>query len=80
MTHQNDYTFTPNLIEDLLSNGLDGLPELLRIFMNTAMQLEREKYLQASEYERTEQRKGYANGYKPKTVKTRVGEITFAVP
>lgn len=80
MTHQNDYTFTPNLIEDLLSNRLDGLPELLRVFVNTAMQVEREKYLQASEYERTEQRKGYANGYKPKTVKTRLGEVTFAVP
>lgn len=80
MTHQNDYTFTPNLIEDLLSNGSDGLPELLRVFVNTAMQVEREKYLQASEYERTEQRKGYANGYKPKTVKTRLGEVTFAVP
>jgi putative transposase len=31
-------------------------------------------------YERTEERKGYANGYKPKTVRTRVGEITFAIP
>jgi putative transposase len=80
MTHQNDYTFTPDLIEDLLSSGLDGLPELLRVFVNIAMQVEREKYLQAGDYERTEQRKGYANGYKPKTVKTRVGEVTFAVP
>jgi len=52
----------------------------LRVFVNTAMQVEREKYLQASEYERTEQRKGYANVYKPKTVKTGLGEVTFAVP
>jgi putative transposase len=44
------------------------------------MQAERSKYLQAGEYERTEERKGYANGYKPKTVRTRVGEITFAIP
>jgi transposase-like protein len=44
------------------------------------MQVEREKYLQAGSYERTEDRKGYANGYKPKTMKTRLGEITFAVP
>ena len=80
MTHQNGYTFRPKLIEDLLSKGLDGLPDLLRVFVNTAMQVEREKYLQASEYERTEQRKGYANGYKPKTVKTRLCEVTFAVP
>jgi putative transposase len=80
MTHQNDYTFSSNLIEDLMGQGLDGVPELLRVFLNAAMQVEREKYLQAGSYERTEDRKGYANGYKPKTMKTRVGEITFAVP
>ena len=36
--------------------------------------------MRADEYERTEERKGHANGYKPKTVRTRMGEITFAVP
>ncbi len=36
--------------------------------------------LASQEYERTENRKGHANGFKPKTVKTRMGEITFAVP
>ena len=76
MTHQNDYTF----IEELAEKGLDGLPEMIRILINQAMQAERSKYLQADEYERTEERKGHANGFKPKTVKTRIGEITFAVP
>ena len=80
MTHQNDYTFTPSQLEGILSDGFEGVPELLRVLLNAAMQVEREKYLQASDYERTDERKGYANGYKPKTVKTRVGEITFAVP
>ena len=68
------------LSEELLESGLEGMPELLRILVNTAMQAEREKHLHASEYERTEDRQGHANGYKPKTVKTRVGEITFAIP
>ena len=27
-----------------------------------------------------ENRRGYANGFKPKTVKTRVGEVTFDIP
>jgi transposase-like protein len=76
MTHQNDYTFAAELVE----KGLDGLPEMMRILINQAMQAERSKYLQADEYERTEDRKGHANGFKPKTVKTRMGEITFAVP
>ena len=76
MTHQNDYTFAAELVE----KGLDGLPEMMRILINQAMQAERSKFLQADEYERTEDRKGHANGFKPKTVKTRMGEITFAVP
>ena len=76
MTHQNNYTFA----QDLVEKGLEAVPELLRVLINNAMQVERYKYLQAGEYERTEDRKGRANGYKPKTVRTRMGEITFAVP
>jgi len=76
MTHQNNY----NLSSELAEQGLEAVPELLRVLINNIMQVERSKYLQASEYERTEDRKGHANGYKPKTVRTRMGEITFAVP
>jgi putative transposase len=76
MTHQEDYT----LPSDLVEQGLEKVPELIRVLINQAMQAERAKYLQAGQYERTEDRKGHANGYKPKTVRTRVGEITFAVP
>jgi putative transposase len=76
MTHQNDYTFADELAE----KGLEAIPEMMRVLINNAMQVERSKYLQAGEYERTEDRKGHANGYKPKTVRTRMGEITFAVP
>lgn len=76
MTHQSDYTFPA----ELLDQGLDGIPELLRVLINAAMQAERAKYLQAEDYERTVKRRGHANGYKPKTVQTRVGEVTFSVP
>ena len=76
MAHQIDYT----LAEEIVEKGLDAIPELMRVLINNAMQVERAKYLQAREYERTENRKGHANGFKPKTVKTRMGEITFAVP
>jgi putative transposase len=80
MTHQNDYTLSSTVIEECLANGLDGIPEIMRVLLNSAMQIEREKYLQASDYERTENRQGHANGFKPKTIKTRMGEVTFAIP
>ena len=76
MTHQDDYKLT----NEMIAKGIEAVPELMRVLLNNAMQIERCKYLQADRYERTEERKGHANGYKPKTVRTRIGEITFAVP
>jgi putative transposase len=53
---------------------------MIRALVNEAMRLERQNHLKARLYERTERRRGYANGYKPKRVKTRVGEINFDIP
>jgi len=80
MTHQDNYTFSKNFIDELIDVGFEGMPEMFRIIMNKAMKAEREQYLQANNYERTEERLGYANGYKPKTIKSRVGEVTLDIP
>ncbi len=68
------------LLEQVTSEGLEYLPTLIEVLINTAMQAERSKQLKADLYERTDLRNGYANDYKPKTVKTRIGDITFDVP
>jgi putative transposase len=80
MTYQDDFTLPSEYLEQIGAQGLEYLPELIRILVNTAMQAERQKHLGAGPYERSPDRQGYANGYKAKTVKTRVGEITFDVP
>ena len=67
-------------MELLIDNGFDGVADAIAIMMNGAMQIERSRYLRAEPYERTEQRQSYANGYKSKTVKTRIGELQLAVP
>ena len=64
----------------LLENGLDGAGEALRILVNEASKIERAHFLNAQSHERTSERTDYANGYKPKTVMTRVGKVTFDVP
>jgi len=64
----------------LLANGLDGAGEALRILVNEASKLERAHFLNARPHERTSARTDYANGFKPKTVMTRLGEQTFDVP
>lgn len=80
MTYQNNYTLPNELLEQIAADGLEVLPELIRIVINTAMKAERQKYLGVGPYERSPERQDYANGYKDKTVTTRVGDITFAVP
>ncbi|PIU27246.1 MAG: hypothetical protein COW32_09900 [Candidatus Aquicultor secundus] len=44
------------------------------------MEEEITEFLQADPYESTEKRQGYRNGYKPRTLHTRVGSIDLMVP
>lgn len=67
-------------VELIAERGFDGLPEALTALINEAMRLERERHLGARPWERTDGRRGHANGYKPKTVRTRLGELDLAVP
>ena len=80
MTYRDDFTLPAELLEQVQEQGLEALPELMRVILNTAMQAEREQHMNAAPYQRTIEREAHANGYKPKTMRTRVGEITFAVP
>jgi ATP synthase/Transposase, Mutator family len=45
-----------------------------------AMQIEREQFLGAQQYERSSSRQGYANGYKAKRIDTPAGTVTVNVP
>ena len=58
MTRPSDCTLTPELVELLTEQGLEALPEVLRIILNAAMAAERERHLQAAPYERTPERQG----------------------
>jgi transposase-like protein len=68
------------VLELIAEQGLDGMAEAHRILLNEAMKVERSAALGAGPYERAEGRRGYANGFKPKTLATRSGSITVAVP
>lgn len=80
MTNQDDSSEMITAAQHLAEKGLDGLPEAFRVILNLAMKFERSKVLQAQPNERTESRLGFANGFKPKTVSTRVGDICVAIP
>ena len=53
MTYERDYTISKELMEEICEQGLDALPELMRIVLNAAMYIERQKHLGAGPYERT---------------------------
>ena len=80
MTYRKDFTLPAELLERVNQEGLDILPGLIQVVLNAAMRAERQRFLQAGPYQHTHERKGHANGYKPKTVHTRVGSITFSIP
>jgi transposase-like protein len=80
MTYRNDFTLPAEMLEQIASQGFDVLPDLIRTVVNAAMRAEREQHLNAAPYQHTPERQGHANGYKPKTVQTRMGAITFDIP
>ena len=80
MAHQNESNRFSDLIQVLAEEGFDGMAQAMQILLNEVMVIERTQALGAEPYERSADRRGYANGFKPKTVKTRVGELRLNVP
>ena len=80
MAMQVEDTQVSGLAEVLFEKGLDGLGSAVEMLINEAMRIERARYLNAEPYERTEARSDYANGFKPKQLKTRLGALNLQVP
>jgi len=82
VTHpnQNDHSVLNQIVNLVCADGSDGFAEAIRILLNHAMQAERSKAIGAAPYERSTTRKGHANGFKPKTLQTRLGEMIVDVP
>src|SRR5437868_5783888 len=66
--------------EVIAEQGVEGFRPVIEWFWNALMQVERSEAIKAEPYERTVERIGYANGFKPKTLQTRLGSLTLQVP
>ena len=80
MTHRNDSELVNTVLQQLNESGLEGVLGGISILINEAMLRQRSEALGAQPYERTDSRQGYANGFKPKTINTRMGSLEVAVP
>ena len=58
----------------------DGLARLLEEILNQVLEAEVTEHLKAERYERSEERTGYRNGYRLRTLYTRVGPVQLRVP
>jgi transposase-like protein len=58
----------------------EGLKTLMQWLAQEAMRIESQAHVRAWPHERSEDRKGYRNGTKPRTLKTRVGQLELDVP
>ncbi len=80
MAQQPQHTPIEQVLELLTEQGSDGLLEAARILLHAAMLFERERFLKAAPYERTSERRDYANGFKPKRLRTRLGDLDLRMP
>jgi putative transposase len=80
MTHQTQTNALDPIVELLAEHGVDGLAQAVTVLLNEVVKIERAAVLKASPYQRTDDRQGYANGFKPRTLHTRLGALTVEVP
>jgi transposase-like protein len=78
--HEAQPTAIENALELLSESGLGAMAEAMQTLLNEAMKLERAAFLRAEPGERTDDRIGYANGFKNKGLRTRAGELALRVP
>ncbi len=59
----------PGFLKEIVERGIQEL-----------LEAEMTEHIGAAPYERTERRTGHRNGYKPRTLRTRVGTLNLLVP
>jgi transposase-like protein len=80
MTHQGHPSVTREVVQALAEHGFDGMAQAMELLFNECMKVERQQALGVGPYQRGEARRGQANGFKPRRLKTRLGELQLAVP
>jgi putative transposase len=80
MTQQQEDTTIRTVFEIINAGGMENLGEAISILINEAMKVERSSVLNAQPWQRTDSRTGYANGFKDKTVISKLGKLLLNVP
>jgi transposase-like protein len=80
MTKQDVTTSTENKTQSVLLDDSGFLAAIVKNAIQEILEQEISEHLRAKPYERSSERTGVRNGYKPRKLKTRVGTIELEVP
>jgi transposase-like protein len=76
---QYQLTVDSEMVQRLFADN-DQLARMLEQVLNQVLEAQVAEHVQAEPYERTVERRGYRNGYKPRQLATRVGTLALRVP
>jgi len=68
------------LVQGVLLDDPDFLKEIVERVLQQVLETQMTEHVGAAPYERGASPKGHRNGYKPRTLKTRVGKLDLLVP
>jgi hypothetical protein len=68
------------LVQEVLLDDPRFLPQIVERVVQQMLEAEMTEHVGAAPHERTDARKGHRNGYKPRTLRTRVGTLNLLVP
>jgi putative transposase len=68
------------MAQEVLLDDPDFLREVVERVVQEVLEAEMSEHIGAAPYERGEGRRGYRNGHKPRTLRTRVGTLNLLIP
>jgi transposase-like protein len=68
------------LVQEVLTDDPNYLRQILEEHLQDILEMEMASHIGAAPYERSSNRKGRRNGYKPRMLRTRVGTLNLLVP
>ena len=77
---QDQLDIMKEIINSFLQDSIDGKKKLMEWFLNTVMEEEARIQVSSLPYERTDERKGYRNGSRKRTLKTTDGKLELNKP
>ena len=72
--------YTDALAQEVMLDDPDFLRDIVERTVQQILETEMTAHIGVERYERGEARRGHRNGYKPRTLRTRVGTLELSVP